>query len=1162
MDPHQKIQSVLRLARKKCKAEVSLFVPDSEFSPLILCDDEYDKAAFAQKEFIEALKGREILLLSKPHDKIVPAENYTWSKAFPQLKHTSFRKLASRTGEMSGLLVMLSTQKIRNTTGPFSGTLYDVSSSQFPAPESANFQYYRSIFNNSSDLIAVIGFDGLIKSVNPAFRRTLLWGEKELLSQAVWNLIHPQDLPEVEKGIKKLSNQKKTFSFKARFRNKKADYLWLEWHIKVDFAGRLVYATGRDLTTIEKAKSELQLAKTMLEETNRVALIGGWELNTLTNEISWTSITREIHEVGDEFEVSLENAILFYREGENRRVIEHLVHNAIHFNRPYDVELEIITAKNTRKWIRTKGQPVLEGRKCVRLIGTVQDIDKEKKNQFHLERINTHLQAIMEASTEAAIIALDITGTIMYFNSGAEMLLGYAANEIVGKKTPVFFHEQKDLEGKAERLSTEYSEQVNPDIECLIYKARRGDTDTQEYTYICRDNSRVEVETSITPIRNNHNVVIGFVLIGLDVSEKKERERQLIDSENRFRIFFENSHVVLYTHDLNGNFLSMNPRGTNLLGYSQEEIINRNILDIVPLESQKSLPEYLQELSEKGFSKGLMQIVDKNHNRVTWMYHNILAQDTDGTRYVIGNVVDITDRVELENSLKLAKQTAEQNARMKEMFLANMSHEIRTPMNAITGFGRLLGESGDLTQEQKEYVNAINIASSNLLNLINDILDFSKIESGQIRLENIPFSLKAQINYVWKILAPNAQQKGLQFKCLIDHGMPDSVLGDPTRLSQVLVNLINNAIKFTEKGYIRLFVQLVSQENNRYFIEFEVEDTGIGIPAEKTAAIFDRFTQANTNTTRKYGGTGLGLSISKSLIELQGGNIRVESQEGSGSRFIFQLPFELAGEEIGTHENETDHEEEVRSKNNILLVEDNVLNQQLAKKVLELRGYQVDLAENGLMAIERLKIRNYDLILMDLQMPEMDGYQTSQHIRNEMKLSTPIMAMTAHSLVGEKEKCLKVGMNDYITKPFDPKMLFSKIKEHTENSPEDIPEALVPEKQTDESEVLDLSYLRMLTDNNKEFEKEILETSLKTIPHDLGLLHESINLLDYSRVRAIAHKLKSSFMTIGMDAREILQRLEFENITDFETLESLFYALQNKYSRTRKAVEMELSTNY
>jgi CheY-like chemotaxis protein len=344
--------------------------------------------------------------------------------------------------------------------------------------------------------------------------------------------------------------------------------------------------------------------------------------------------------------------------------------------------------------------------------------------------------------------------------------------------------------------------------------------------------------------------------------------------------------------------------------------------------------------------------------------------------------------------------------------------------------------STNLDNEQAEYTNSINIASTNLLNIINDILDFSKIESGQIVMEHIKFSLKEQIQNVRKILTFNAQIKNLEFKYYFDEKLPDMVMGDPTRLNQVMVNLLNNAIKFTEEGFVELRVEVVKKLENKTEVKFEINDSGIGIAPGKLEVIFDRFTQANTNTTRKYGGTGLGLSISKSLAELLGGELIVDSEEGKGSTFSFNLlfenPVEAEESEIKLVEPETGLYD-----TKILLVEDNLLNQKLALRVLQKRGFLADLAENGAEAVEILKTKTYDLILMDLQMPEMDGYQATTYIRNEMKLQTPIIAMTAHSIVGEKAKCLDIGMNDYLPKPFDPNLLHSKILEYTKKDNND-----------------------------------------------------------------------------------------------------------------------------
>jgi PAS domain S-box-containing protein len=609
----------------------------------------------------------------------------------------------------------------------------------------------------------------------------------------------------------------------------------------------------------------------------------------------------------------------------------------------------------------------------------------------------------------------------------------------------------------------------------------------------------------------------------------------------------------MYTHDMKGNFISMNSKGAYLLGFSKKEIKSKNILDIIPLKSKLSFPYYLKELEENGSSKGLLQIVNKFGNEDTWMYNNTVIESARGENYVLGNVVDITDRIVLERDLNDSRKIAESNARMKDLFLANMSHEIRTPMNAITGFGKLLKDTV-LDEEQTDYLKSINIASANLLNIINDILDFSKIESGQISIEKIEFGLIEQIRNVVRMLKPNAYSKLLDFDINIDADIPTKVMGDPTRLSQVLTNLISNAIKFTEEGFVKLEVILLNEDSNgESNIQFNILDSGIGIPEDKIDIIFERFTQANTNTTRKYGGTGLGLSISKSLVELQSGTFHVKSKEGKGSNFGFTMPFSkpeksrsIQKEEIGI---------ENIGEYRILLVEDNLLNQKLALKVLEKQGFLATLAENGKLATEILAHEKFDLILMDLQMPELDGYQTTTYIRNVLKLDIPIIAMTAHSLVGEKEKCLEIGMNDYLPKPFDQKELNQKMKTL-------LNESVKLENRNMEKPVINLDYLRSMVEGNKDFEKEIINASLTHIPDELNLLVKAIRILDLKQIAGIAHKLKSSFYVMGIDDQNLLREFEMNGIDDLQTLENMFVRLEKIYLACKDSLELELQENY
>jgi len=438
----------------------------------------------------------------------------------------------------------------------------------------------------------------------------------------------------------------------------------------------------------------------------------------------------------------------------------------------------------------------------------------------------------------------------------------------------------------------------------------------------------------------------------------------------------------------------------------------------------------------KGISKGLKEIIG-SANRIAGgdLSSRAVAFSSDEIGVLAESFNEMAAKLEektntqneIQNQLKESKEVAERSLAIKENFLANMSHEIRTPMNAVLGFTNLL-EDTSLNERQKEFVKAIKISGQNLMTIINDILDYSRLESGRIVIEQIPFSIREAFNSLNILLQHKAREKNIGLKFDIDKQIPESLLGDPTRLMQMLLNLSDNALKFTEQGSVEISAALEQQTGDVARIAFTVADTGKGIPPDKLSAIFERFTQASAETTRKHGGTGLGLSIVKSLVELQKGTISVNSTVNGGSAFSFVISYKTDPATVQSRpEQKTEVKNEGRRRLNILIAEDNKMNQILAVTVLSKYGFNAEVAENGKIAIDMLQRDKYDLILMDMQMPEMDGYEATRYIRNVLKDNIPIIAFTAHAMSGEKDKCLALGMNDYISKPFDAKDLHDKI---------------------------------------------------------------------------------------------------------------------------------------
>jgi CheY-like chemotaxis protein/HPt (histidine-containing phosphotransfer) domain-containing protein/two-component sensor histidine kinase len=467
-----------------------------------------------------------------------------------------------------------------------------------------------------------------------------------------------------------------------------------------------------------------------------------------------------------------------------------------------------------------------------------------------------------------------------------------------------------------------------------------------------------------------------------------------------------------------------------------------------------------------------------------------------------------------EKKLKLASKTQEQ-------FIANISHEIRTPMNAILGFAGLLQKT-KLDKSQHEYVRSIRSSAENLLTIINDILDLSRIESGMMHIEQHPFNVRELLDSLITMMNVKATNRNLYLKAEIDNNIPHILKGDAIRLTQILINLLGNALKFTHEGGVFVKAECAEKKEETISVRFIISDTGIGIEPSKQKTIFERFHQAQPETTRRYGGTGLGLSIVRQLVEIQNGTISVNSELGKGATFIVVLPYRVAKEtEAVSPVSPTSVliAEPLLKEIKILVVEDNKMNQKLIQHLLEQWKIDFDIAPNGVEAIKilRQKANEYAMVLMDIQMPEMDGYSATEQIRYDLGLKIPIIAMTAHALAGEREKCLGAGMDDYISKPLGEEQLYKLINKYAQSN------------STINASVLDLEYLKRLSKGDKVFEANMIRSFSMQMPEELNKLKASILNKDYQQIKDIAHNMKSTISYMGLNQLiPLLQHIENE----------------------------------
>jgi len=716
-----------------------------------------------------------------------------------------------------------------------------------------------------------------------------------------------------------------------------------------------------------------------------------------------------------------------------------------------------------------------------------------------------------------AIYACDSDGFITHFNKAAEILWGRTPE--IGKDSWCGSFQIFQLDGAPQPLDT-----------CPMAIAIKEAREVYGHELIIErpDGSRRHVKPYPSALFDADGNVIGAVNMVEDITDQRLASQYV-------RSLIEASIDPLITINVEGKIMDMNEAMVEITGASREKLKGDDFSKY--FEDPQEERKIYNEIFKKGFVKDYpLTMLDGKLTDV--LFNGSVYKDESGN--VKGAVVvarDITEHKRIEKELneaivfaelattfaeaakekaETATQIAVDAVKSKQQFLSNMSHEIRTPMNAIIGFTKVVLKT-ELSAKQKEYLTAIKISGDSLIVLINDILDLAKVDAGKMTFEKVPFNLALSISAMLHLFEPKIQEKNIELVKIYDNRIPKMLLGDPVRLHQIILNLVSNAVKFTAQGKITVSVNMISEDDAQVTIEFIVADTGIGIKESKIKSIFGDFQQATSGTSRLYGGTGLGLAIVKHLVEPQGGTLSVKSKINEGTSFSFTLSFQKTDIQVEADMEILDIDDEFKNIK-VLVVEDIALNQLLMKTILDEFGFERDIASNGKIAIEKLQAKSFDIILMDLQMPEMNGFEATEYIRKTLNSKIPIIALTADVTTVDLAKCRDAGMNDYIAKPVDEKILYSKIIGLVKKPSLLNINKVIQNDLNKKLRCIDMAYLINLTKSNPLLMMEMISIYLEETPLLIKAIKQSLKDKDWVKLAASAHKIIPSFSIMGIDS--------------------------------------------
>ncbi len=702
------------------------------------------------------------------------------------------------------------------------------------------------------------------------------------------------------------------------------------------------------------------------------------------------------------------------------------------------------------------------------------------------------------------VAAINLEGNVILINRTGSELLGLRPNKITGQNFIKRFieKEQQDI------IQALFDSVANTEIKY---------PETIKYRLLTRENEIKIIEAKNIAIRDNQNNILGILISGEDVTDYVRYQRELQNNLNLYRILAQNiPDINLYLFDENQRFIIAEGSEMKNNGFENSDFENKRISELKNRKLQKIWSPFFEKVvAGKEISS---EYKFNNYYYLIWV---IPIKNPDNNTYSgIAITQNITDDKRTEQQLKWAKETAEKANQAKSDFLARVSHEIRTPLNAILGFTEQLKQTR-MNEKQNNFVNIIDKSSEHLLSLINDILILSKIEARQINFDKSPFKIEHTVKYVYNAFLTKATEKGLRFTYNVDEKLNFVLLGDSFRLRQILINLLSNAVKFTPSGFVELRCFLAEETSERIKVQFDVIDTGIGINPKNLQSIFEQFKQADSSITQKYGGTGLGLSICKNLIDMQAGSLSVSSQENVGTTFSFIIPY-TKGKETDIITNDLGEIDPNKLRNRkVLLVDDDSVNRLLGKTILEKIECDFDIANNGKEAISKLDTNEYDIVLLDIHMPDINGVEVAKYFRQKNKNSTTkIVAVTAAVMKDDIQRYFQAGINDFLVKPYKEIYLFNKMCEVLKlkkmTFPKTVTEIIL--KEEIQPKLYDLTELKTMFGNKPEVIAKMLSTFIANSEDAVIKLQHALDEKDWQQIAELTHKLLPSFQHLEVNS--------------------------------------------